>query len=68
MQDFPGGPVVKNLLPMQGVRVRSLVAKLRSHKLHGQKKPEHNRSNIVPNSIKTLNMVHIKKTLPRWIK
>ena len=31
MRDFPGGPVVKNPLPMQGTRVRSLVGELRSH-------------------------------------
>ena len=29
--DFPGGPVVKTALPMQGGRVRSLVGELRSH-------------------------------------
>ena len=37
-RDFPGGPVVKTLLPMQGVRVRSLVLELRSHLLHGVSK------------------------------
>ena len=27
-RDFPGGPVVKTLLPMQGVQVSSLVREL----------------------------------------
>ena len=30
-RDFPGGPVVKNRLTMQGTQVRSLVRELRSH-------------------------------------
>ena len=30
-RDFPGGPVVKNPLAMQGMQVRSLVRELRSH-------------------------------------
>ena len=34
--DFPGGPVP----PMQRVQVPSLVEKLSSYKLHGQKKPK----------------------------
>ena len=32
---FPGGPVVKTVLPMQRTWVPSLVGKLRSHMLHG---------------------------------
>ena len=35
---LPGGPVVKTLPSMQGVRVQSLVGKLRSHMPWGQKK------------------------------
>ena len=31
--DFPGGPVVKNPLAMQGTKVQSLVEELRSHVL-----------------------------------
>ena len=31
MREFPGGPVVKTLLPMQEGSIRSLVRKLRSH-------------------------------------
>ena len=31
MREFPGGPVVKTLLPMQGGSIRSLVRKLSSH-------------------------------------
>ena len=38
LRDFPGGPVVKAVLPMKGLQVRSLVGKLRSHMLCSQKK------------------------------
>ena len=31
--DVPGGPVVKNCLPVQGIQVRSLFRELRSHRL-----------------------------------
>ena len=50
-------------LPMQGVRVRSLVWKLRSHMPcdHKTKTLKNNRSNSVTNSISTFKMVHIKK-------
>ena len=37
-RDFPGGPMVKTALPMQGPRVQSLVRELRSHMPHGQRK------------------------------
>ena len=30
-RDFPGGPVAKNVLPLQGAQVRSLVGEPRSH-------------------------------------
>ena len=30
--DFPGGPVVKTVLPLKRVKVRSLVEELRSHR------------------------------------
>ena len=44
---FPGSPVVKTLLPMQGVRVLSLVGELRSHVLHGTvKKSEKEKKKI----------------------
>lgn len=33
MQDFPGDPLVKTVLPMQGVWIWSLTGKLRSHML-----------------------------------
>ena len=36
-RDFPGSPVAKTLLSLQGAWVRSLVRELRAHKLHGQK-------------------------------
>lgn len=53
-----GGPVAKISLPMQGVRVPSLVRELRTHKPHSQKTKTQNRSKIVTNSIKTLNDSH----------
>ena len=34
-RDFPGLPVIKNLLPMQGTWVQSLVRELRSHMPQG---------------------------------
>ena len=56
-RDFSGG-----CLPMQGVRIRSLVGELRSHMPHSQKEHKiQNKNNIVTNSIKTFKMVHIKK-------
>ena len=50
-------------LPVQPVRVRSLVRKLRSHMLcsHKTKAVKNNRTNSVTNSISTFKMVHIKK-------
>ena len=45
-------------LPLEGVRVQSLVRELRSPMACGQKT---NSSNIVTKSIKTLKIVHIKK-------
>ena len=30
MGDFPGGPLVKTVLPVQGMQVQSLVGELRS--------------------------------------
>ena len=40
LEDFPGGPVVKTMLPMQGVQFRSLVGELRSHLLYGAAKKD----------------------------
>ena len=51
---------LRRCLPMQGVQVRSLAGELRYHMPQGQKKKKsktQNRSNIVTNSIKTLNTV-----------
>ena len=48
-------------LPMQGVRVWSLVGKLRSF----QQNQNFRQSNIVTNSIKTLKLAHIKKNLKK---
>ena len=44
-------------LPMQGMRVRSLVREVRSHMPHGQKNRQHKQCS----NKKTLEMVHIKK-------
>ena len=38
-QDFPGGPVVENPFPMQGIRGRFLVGELRSHLPWGNEDP-----------------------------
>ena len=61
--------MLKTLPSMQGVRVQSLVGARRSHmphakttKIHLKKNP---RCNIVINSIETLKMVHIKKSLSK---
>ena len=48
-------------LPMQKVRVQSLVGDQRSHVPVTKKPKQRNRSNIVTSSIKTLKMVYIKK-------
>ena len=40
--DFPAGPVVKACLPMQGIRVPSLVRELGSHMTCGQNKTKKN--------------------------
>ena len=37
-RDFPGGPVVKTALPLQGAQVRSLVRELKSHLPRGAAK------------------------------
>ena len=62
LRDFPGCPVVKTL-PSNAGRVDSISgqgAKI-PHSL-GPKHKKKNRSTIVTNSIKTLKVVHIKKS------
>ena len=49
-------------LPKQGVQVGSLVWEVRSHMLQNKKLKTQNRRDSVTNSIKTLKMVHIKKS------
>ena len=39
---LPGGPVVKTMLPIQGVWVQSLVRELRSHELGSRTKKKEN--------------------------
>ena len=60
-ENFHDCPVVKTLLPMQAVWVKSLVRELNLTGLVARKPKHKNRSNTVTNSIKTLKMVHIKK-------
>ena len=48
-------------LPLQGVKVQSLVGELRSHMPFGQKTKTSNRSDTLANSIKTLKMIHDQK-------
>ena len=50
-------------LPMQEVGMWPLVRELRAYTPLGQETKTENRSNIVTNSIKTLKMIHIKKSL-----
>ena len=59
--DIPEGPWLRLRLPMQGVRVWSLIRELRSHKPHSQKPKHKTEANVVTKSIKTLKTVHIKK-------
>ena len=47
MGDFPGGPVVDSELPVQWVRVTSLVGELRYHMRHGQKTKTNNKKKKV---------------------
>ena len=62
--DFPGSPVVKTWPSSAGgVRVQSLVRKLRTYMPPGQKSKTKNRSNIVTDSLKTLRMVHIPQKI-----
>ena len=52
-------------LPMQGVRVQSLVGELRFRVPCCQKTKKKHRSNIVTNSIKTPKSIHLKKKLKK---
>ena len=58
--DFPGGPVVKT---SPSSVVRFMVGELKSHLPRSPKTIKRNRSNIVTNSIKTLNIKKKKKEL-----
>ena len=65
MQDFPGSPVVKTLLSNIGYAssIPGGGAKI-PHALQTKKKKKKSnikQSNIIPYSIKTFKMVHIKK-------
>ena len=62
-RDFPGGPVV-GTSPSNAERASSLPGggNKMLHALRPEKTKNKNGSNIVTNSVKTLKMVHIKKT------
>ena len=53
--DFPGGPVVKTALPLQGAQVRSLVGELGSHMPRSTAKKKMYKIEILKNSIPSLN-------------
>jgi hypothetical protein len=59
--DFPGGPVVKTLPSDAGSAC--LIPRQGANMPCSQEVKIYNRSNIAKNSIKTLNMVIIKKNL-----
>ena len=44
--DFPGGPVVKTLLPVQGAPVQFLVGELRSHMPRGARPKQTNKKTV----------------------
>ena len=48
-------------IPYVGVQVGSLGRELRSHMPHNQEAQAWNRSDVITGSVKTLEMVHIKK-------
>ena len=58
-RDFPGVQWLRLCLPAQEVWVQSLARELRSHMPHSQKTETENINDIVTNSIKTLEIVHI---------
>ena len=56
--------------PMQGVQVQSFVGELRSYlcsKNKNKNTPKHktNKTSILTNSVKTLKMVHLKKSFKK---
>ena len=62
-RDFPGGPVVKILLPLQGVRVHSLVRELRSCMPHSasKKKRERERKRETASALKQVTVQQEEK-------
>ena len=58
--NFPGGLVVKTVLPVHRVQAQPLVRELRSHMPCSQKNKTWNRSNIVTSSVKTLKWSTLK--------
>ena len=66
-RDFPGGPVVKTSCSAGGgSSVPGQEAKI-PHATISKHQNIKNRQNTVTNSIKTLEMVHIKKNLKKYV-
>ena len=61
-RDFPGGPVVKTSPYNAGGTGSIPAGELRSHMPYGQKTKAENRTSIIQLQLKTLKVVHIKKT------
>ena len=62
-RDFPGGPVVRTSPSNEGLQVRFPGQGVKIPHVYGQNTNTENRNYIVRNSIKTFQMVHIKKKL-----
>ena len=66
--DFPGGPVINTAFQWMGCGFEPWSWKLRSHMALSQKNQNIKQKQNVTNSIKTLEMVHIKKkNLKRYL-
>lgn len=63
MRDFPGGPVDKDYLPMQGVQVQSRLGAKIPHALWPQKNQNINNGSLVTNSVKTFFFNNVRPFL-----
>ena len=64
--DFPGGPVVKTVLPLKRVKVRSLVEELRSHRPLGVAKKKVMLGIQVPPNLAPLSRRESPRGSCRW--
>ena len=62
VQGLPWHPVMKTSPSNEGGTGSTPGQELRSHMPHGQKSKTQNRNTVVTHSIKTLKMIHIKKS------